>query len=447
MAIPSDVQYILTKLHSNGYEAYAVGGCVRDSLLSLKPNDWDITTNATPDQMAACFKDNKIIETGLKHGTLTIMLNGTGYEVTTYRIDGEYTDHRRPDSVQFVGELRLDLERRDFTVNAMAMDESETVIDLFNGQEDLRNGIIRCVGEPEKRFGEDALRLIRALRFASVYDFEIDKATADAAYRLRGTLANVSVERIFVELKKLLCGKGVYRILHDYPWIIFTVFPALQNMYGFRQLNPNHSMDVWEHTLKAISSIHPDPVYRLTMLFHDSGKPFTHYFGANGIDRFKGHQYYSAEIAKECLLYMKADTYTIKRVSMLVAEHDLMMYAAKNGPTEQLIRLGRDDFLALFPVFEADLSAHNPDVIPQYILSLNKLKRDTEAVLSSGICLTVKELNITGNDLRAIGIEGPSIGTVMNSLVRQVALKGLPNVKEALLTKSLELVKCHPENS
>lgn len=295
---PRPVVRLIRTLNEAGYEAYAVGGCVRDALLGRQPNDWDLTTSALPEQIKACFANRRVIETGIKHGTVTVLDGGVPYEITTYRLDGAYSDHRRPDSVEFVSDLKEDLRRRDFTVNAMACHPETGVVDLFGGQDDLRAGIIRCVGEPEHRFTEDALRILRALRFASTYDFAIAPATGRAALKLAPTLQNVSPERIFVELKKLLCGKGARRVLAEYSDILFTIFPALAPMRGCAQNNPHHAYDVWTHTLIALENAPADPVYRLTMLFHDSGKPAAHTVGEDGYDHFKGHPAISRNIAE-----------------------------------------------------------------------------------------------------------------------------------------------------
>ena len=251
LTIPAGADFILRRLMENGFDAYVVGGCVRDSLLGLFPHDWDICTSARPEQMQAVFADCRVIETGLKHGTLTVLHDRIPYEVTTFRVDGGYTDHRHPDNVSFVSNVVDDLARRDFTVNAMAWNPQTGLVDAFHGQEDLRAGIIRAVGDPKTRFTEDALRILRALRFASVYGFRIDDATSQAAHDLRHTLTDVAAERIRVELAKLLCGQGAADILRAYPDVVFVLLPQLRAMHGFDQHNPHHRYDVWEHTLRA----------------------------------------------------------------------------------------------------------------------------------------------------------------------------------------------------
>ena len=441
MKIPNDVSFIIKTLESRGFEAYAVGGCVRDAILGREPNDWDITTNATPDEMKECFAGMHVIETGLKHGTLTVMLHHTGYEVTTYRIDGAYTDHRRPDTVEFVKDLQLDLERRDFTVNAMATADGETIVDLFGGREDLKNKVIRCVGDPYKRFTEDALRILRALRFASVYDFDVDPATANAAFELRDTLTNVSGERIHVELRKLLCGKGVERILTMYPWIIFTIFPELEAMEGRKQNNPHHAYDVWTHTVKTIANSPADPVYRLTMLFHDSGKPRAYYPGEDGYDHFKGHPKYSVEIAEACLPRLKPDTDSFRKILTYVREHDLRVPADKKAIRRQMVRLGTDTYMELFPILRADLLAQNPALIPMKQAQVDELEKLSREVLAEKDCVSLKDLAIGGRELMALGLKGKAVGETLNELLLLVCDEKVQNEKEALLNEAQRLIK------
>lgn len=440
MKIPSDVKFIIDTLDKRGYEAYAVGGCVRDAILGREPNDWDITTNATPDQMKECFAGQHVIETGLKHGTLTVMLHHVGYEVTTYRIDGEYSDHRRPDSVEFVKDLRLDLERRDFTVNAMATADGENIVDLFDGRGDLERHVIRCVGDPYKRFTEDALRILRALRFASVYDFAVDPDTANAAFELRDTLKNVSGERICVELKKLLCGKGAERILTLYPWIIFTIFPELEPMEGRKQNNPHHAYDVWTHTVKTIANSPADPIYRLTMLFHDSGKPKAYYLGEDGLDHFKGHPKYSVEIAETCLPRLKPDTESFRKILVYIREHDLRVPADKKAIRKQMVRLGTDTYMALFPILKADYLSQNPALIPQKKVQFDEVERLSNEILAEGDCVTLKALAVGGKDMMALGLKGKDVGEMLNTLLLRVCDEEIQNEKEALLTEAQRLI-------
>ena len=331
--IPNDAKTILEKLNNAGFEAYVVGGCVRDSLLGKTPGDWDICTNALPEQTMEVFEGFHVIPTGLKHGTVTVMLNHEGYEITTYRVDGDYTDGRHPDSVSFTTNLKDDVARRDFTVNAMAYSERDGIQDFFGGMEDLKNGIIRCVGEPEKRFGEDALRIMRAVRFASVLGFEIEKSTSDAMRKLYKNLDMVASERINAELNKMLCGKSPARYLEEYDYLFFHIIPELSPMKGCEQNNPYHIYDVWHHTLEVVKNIEPkDYVLRLAALFHDVGKPHV-YTEADGIGHFYGHADKSVEITEKVMKRLKYSSADTAEVMTLVKYHDIPI-----NPTKKFVR-------------------------------------------------------------------------------------------------------------
>ena len=305
MDMPKNVDTAINLLQSAGFEAYAVGGCVRDSLLGKIPNDWDITTSAKPEDMKSVFADFHCIDTGIKHGTVTVVIDGEPLEITTFRLDGEYEDNRHPKSVTFTSNLSADLGRRDFTVNAMAYSKKTGTVDLFGGQNDLKNKIIRCVGDPDRRFNEDALRILRALRFASALDFEIEEKTAQSLLKNRALLGNISEERIAKELLKLVCGKGAKRILTDFAPVLFEILPELQPMYKNSHDNPHHCYDIYEHMLIAVESIDPEPTLRFAMLLHDCGKPAVKKFDENGVAHFYGHQRISAEISAQILARLK----------------------------------------------------------------------------------------------------------------------------------------------
>ncbi len=439
-SFPKNVLKLINALNAKGFEAYAVGGCVRDSLLSKTPNDWDLTTNALPEQIKDCFSGYKVIDTGIRHGTVTVLAGGEPYEITTYRRDGEYSDHRRPDNVEFVSDLREDLERRDFTVNAMACHPDEGLIDLFEGQEDLQKGVIRCVGDPEKRFTEDALRILRAARFASTYDFSIESKTAEAALKLLPTLDSVSPERIFVELKKLLCGKGAERILLEYPEIVFRIFPELAPMRGFRQNNPHHAYDVWTHTVKSIANAPVDAAYRLAMLFHDSGKPQAHTVGEDGFDHFKGHPLISKDITAKALERMKPDRATYNKVLLYVAEHDLRIPTMPKNVRRQMARLGADAFGELLPIMRADLRAQNPELRAEKEAYVDAIEREYQRALAENACVKVADLQINGNDLKRMGLQGVEIGKTLGKLLDAVVCGSVENEREALLQEAERLV-------
>ena len=438
---PSAVKHLIETLNKAGHEAYAVGGCVRDALLNKTPNDWDLTTSALPEEIKAAFPRERIIETGIKHGTVTVLVKGEPYEITTYRVDGEYTDHRRPDSVRFVKNLREDLMRRDFTVNAMACHPETGLVDLFGGREDLEKRIIRAVGEPEKRFEEDALRILRALRFASTYDFVIEEKTAEAAMSLKDTMKNVSEERIFVELKKLLCGKGAERILTEHAQILFSVLPELAPMYNCTQNNPHHAYDVWVHTAKSVASVPAEPFYRLTMLLHDAGKPACKYVGEDGFDHFKGHPVVSTKIAESVLLRLKSDKATIQLVSKLVKEHDLRVPAKSMNVRRQMARIGKDIFAMLINVMRADSLAQNPAMHDEKIAYVDAVEHEYNLAISENACLCLQDMNISGKDLLNIGLRGKIVGELLNDLLYDIIEGKVQNENSALIRRAEILAK------
>ena len=320
--VPVDVKNIIETLEANGYEAYAVGGCVRDTLLFRMPGDWDITTSALPQQTKELFKDYKTIDTGLKHGTLTVLINHMPFEVTTYRIDGEYGDNRHPKSVEFTKSLENDLARRDFTINALAYNPSAGLVDLYDGQAHIYNSIIKTVGNPDQRFNEDGLRIMRALRFSAVLGFQIEKETAEAIHRNKELLKNISAERLAVELTKLVCGKNAFNVLMEYADVLSVFIPEIAPAIGFRQYGKKHAYDVWEHICHTVDTIPDDRILRLTMLLHDLGKIPTHQLNENGDSTFKNHAMIGGEMARKILTQLKFDKKTINRVSFLVSYHD-----------------------------------------------------------------------------------------------------------------------------
>ena len=336
--IPQEVQLILKVLTAQGYEAYVVGGCVRDSLLGKKPQDWDICTSALPQEVKKAFNNLPVLETGLKHGTVTVMIDHKPYEVTTYRIEDQYSDNRHPDKVEFVKDLEQDLARRDFTINAMAYNPKSGLVDCFNGLADLDNKIIRCVGKAEERFLEDGLRILRAIRFASTYNFKIERATTEAIYSKKNLLANLAGERIQIELDKLLCGSGVKEILHQFAEVLAVIIPEIWPMLGFEPNNPHHIYDLWTHTIESVAQAPPQLVLRLTMLLHDLGKPDCYTVDEKGIGHFYGHSKISAEKAKDILQRLKYDRATIDTVLTLVANHDLDLLPQKNISNPCLIK-------------------------------------------------------------------------------------------------------------
>lgn len=431
--IPKQVQKILNIFNYNGFEAYVVGGCVRDSILGKVPDDWDITTNALPSQTMECFKSYKIIETGLKHGTITIIINHKPFEVTTYRIDGKYSDNRRPDNVAFTRDLKEDLSRRDFTINAMAYNPKKGLIDFFGGQEDIQNKIINCVGNPDLRFSEDALRIMRAIRFASVLDFKISENTSLSIHKNKHLLNNIACERISAELNKLLLGDGVKTILTDFTDVICEFIPEIKPMVGFNQNSIYHHLDVWQHTVESVAQAKKEIIYRITMLFHDMGKPLCYSEDSQGIGHFYGHNKYSAKIAETRLKALRYDNFTISRVKSLVLYHDYDIKPTTKSIKRLLNKLGQETVSQLFEIKKADTKAHSNKCLRR-LEDIQKLEFIFNQVLEQNQCFSLRNLAINGNDLIAIGIpKGKQIGVILNKLMDKVIDETIPNDKDKLL--------------
>lgn len=438
--LPAAVSSILSRLNLAGYSAYAVGGCIRDSSLGLTPHDWDICTSALPGQIRRVFSGERLVETGIRHGTLTVMLDHIPYEITTYRIDGAYTDHRHPDDVLFVRDVREDLSRRDFTVNAMAYSDQDGLVDPFGGQEDLKRRLIRCVGDPEKRFEEDALRILRALRFASVYDFQIDPATDAALRKLAPTLNRVAAERIREEFVRMLCGAGAGRILRAYPEVLAGFLPEIRPMIGYQQQNHHHLYDLWEHTVRAVEGVPADPVLRVTMLLHDTGKPEVRTMDAAGEAHYRGHQAVSARIAGEALNRLRFDHASRDRIVLLVRNHDIPL-RNENGDvnTDQsfllrrLNQFGEENIRALFRIHRADRIATGYSTPEKEELRYRARVTALNQLLAGNPCYSLRDLSVDGNDLKRAGFRGREIGEQLQRALDAVMDGTVPNEREALL--------------
>lgn len=431
--LPQKVNKILSALEENGYEAYLVGGCVRDALLGKRPKDYDIATNALPGQMAACFGEFKVIETGLKHGTLTVISQGEPVEVTTYRVDGEYLDHRRPESVSFTASLEEDLARRDFTVNAMAYSVQTGLLDPFGGQADLKAGVLRCVGEASKRFSEDALRILRALRFSSVLGFALEPETKKAVLALRNELRCISAERISAELDKLLAGENVCAVLVEYAPVIAVFIPEMERCIGFAQHNKYHRYDVWEHICVAVASSRNDRLIRLTMLLHDIAKPECFYTDEDGEGHFYNHERLSARWAEDILRRLRYDRSTVERVSLLIGHHYFTPVNQEKPIKKQMREIGPEAFFQLLDVQRADAMAKQTFCLDRLPV-LDAVEETARAILLRKDCLTRRELAVNGNDLLELGFQGKAIGHAMDSALEQVVQGTLPNERAALLT-------------
>lgn len=435
--IPTGARKIIARLEQHGYEAYIVGGCVRDSLMGKRPSDWDICTSARAEEMMALFEDKRVIPTGIQHGTLTILAEDGAYEVTTFRIDGEYLDHRHPKSVAFTRELAEDLSRRDFTINAMAWHPERGLIDLFGGVEDLRDRLVRAVGDPVQRFNEDGLRMLRMVRFATVLDFDYDPATYDAVRKQGHLLQYISKERIQVELNKILLAAHPARGLEDlytlgmYPYII----PLMCHTVGFAQRGGHHFLDVFEHSLLAVGVIAPELVLRLTMLLHDIGKPFVWDSSESlSYDRFDDHAAVSAKLAGKILRDLKYDNATRKDVVELIAHHNDILLPDPVNVRRALARLGEVQTRRLVQVKVADLIAHDLAGERGKILALFAEISDViDEVVARGDCTSVKALAIGGQDMMALGLSGRAIGQMLNAALELVLEKPEMNTRETLL--------------
>ena len=431
--IPSYAAAVISRLEENGYKAYIVGGCVRDSLLGKTPHDFDVCTDCLPQKMQEIFSDHHTIETGLKHGTLTVMSEGEPVEVTTFRSDGEYSDHRRPVSVKFERELSEDLKRRDFTVNAMCYNQREGLTDLFGGREDLENKIIRCVGDAEKRFEEDALRIIRGLRFASVLGFDIDSKTAEAMRKKAFLLEMISAERIFVELKKLICGVNATEILLEYKDLIAVIIPEFIPDFGCEQHCPHHIYDVYGHICHSVSNIEPDEELRLVMLLHDIAKPQMKRTDENGTDHFKKHQFASAYAARDILTRLKSSTATKKRVFDLIWEHDNRIPAERRPVRRMLSKYSYEFFCDWLKVRRADTLAQSDYMRKEKLAELDRLKEVADEIMAENCCLKIKDLAISGKDLIEEGYSGKAVGEALDLALSGVTEEIIPNEKKEIL--------------
>lgn len=440
--IPEYAAELADRLEQHGYRTYCVGGCVRDSLLGASPQDWDLATAALPEELLRCFRDYRTLDTGLKHGTVTVFSHGHAVEITTFRTDGSYADARHPDQVSFVANIEEDLKRRDFTVNAMAYHEKEGLIDPYGGSRDLEAGILRSVGNPAERFSEDALRIIRCLRFASVLGFQIDAATKESAHTLRKTLLQVSAERIAKEFQKLLCGKHAADTLRENSEILFTVLPELAPMKGCKQETPHHLYDVWEHTLHALEHAVPKFSVRFALLLHDSGKPAAKTYGADGTAHFYGHARYSAALCRTAAEHLRLPNRFRDSAERLVLYHDTPLPMKETKIRKLLAALGEDDFFDLLQVMRGDTFAHSAHIAENAPLFIDAAAETARRLLLSGACLSMKQLAVNGNDLKEIGFQdGKILGDTLKKLLSLVIAGGIQNKRESLLNAAGKMLR------
>ena len=433
--IPAGAARILKVLEANGYEAYVVGGCVRDSLLGKQPHDWDITTSALPLQVKALF--SRTIDTGLKHGTVTIPSGREAYEVTTYRIDGEYLDGRHPSEVTFTASLREDLKRRDFTINAMAYNEKDGLQDFFDGISDLENHRIRAVGDPRKRFEEDALRILRAVRFSAQLGYTVEEGTLRAMRTLAPTLARISAERIAAELEKILVSPHPDRLRMAYECgITAVILPEFDRCMETPQNNPHHIYNVGEHTMCALMQARPDRILRTAILLHDVGKPLCRSTDEKGIDHFYGHPEAGAKIAEEILRRLKSDNETRRKTVQLVRCHDREIRLTPAGVRQAIVRIGEDLFPLLLEVKEADMLAQSTFRREEKKAHIGRVRELYAEILEHKDCLTLRDLAVNGNDLISYGIRpGKEMGRILHEMLEDVLAEPSHNDREYLLQK------------
>lgn len=433
--IPSGANEIIHSLQNNGYEAFLVGGCVRDSILGRPIHDYDITTSATPDEMMKIFKDKRIIETGLQHGTITIVIDGEPYEVTTYRIDGNYSDSRRPDKVTFTKSLEEDLKRRDFTINAMAYNDEVGIVDPFNGIEDIKYHKIQCVGRAEDRFSEDALRILRAIRFASQLGFVLEPDTDWNISKMYKNLENISIERINSEFCKIAASSDFCVQMVLYHEVFSLFIPEIKDMFGFQQNNPYHMYDVWNHTVHAIEYCESDDlVTRLAVFFHDIGKPHCYQDDEDSIRHFKGHGRVGADMTDKIMKRLRFDNDTREKVVELVYYHDATFEVGKKYIKRWLNKIGEEQFRRLLNVRRADIKAQADINQETRLQKIDNIGYILEEVLQDDECFSLKDLAVNGKDLITIGYKpGKEIGEVLNNLLDSVISGEYINEKEKLL--------------
>ena len=434
--IPSPCQKALELLEAHGHEAYLVGGCVRDSVLGKEPLDWDICTEALPEEMLKIFAAYRLVLNGLKHGTVTVIINRMPIEITTYRIDGEYEDNRHPKEVHFTSNLKEDLSRRDFTINALAYNPQKGLVDYFDGLEDLAPKKVRAVGEAQKRFEEDGLRIMRAVRFACVLGFSYEEKTREAIGKCGHLLNNIATERIQIELNKILISPNVRQGLEDlYHLGLYSYFlPQMCHTYGFTQNNPFHCYDVFGHTVRAVEIVEPELVLRLTMLLHDIGKPFCLESCYGDSDCFPNHEAPSAEIAEEFLERMHYDKKTSREVVRLVAEHNYQIFLDDYSIRLALNKFGAQSLRYLLKVKEADLGAQK-DTLAEVVAFFHQIEERLEEILQRGDCYSLAQLAVKGNDLINLGYQGKEVGKRLEYLLALVLKEPEINKKEILLEK------------
>lgn len=445
--LPKKINKAIDMIYAGGFCCFAVGGCVRDLAMGKVPHDYDITTSALPEEVISIFDGKyEVKPTGIEHGTVTVYFDGEPLEITTFRKEGKYSDHRHPDEVTFTRNLEDDLVRRDFTMNALAFNEREGLTDLFGGLDDIESKTIRCIGEPEKRFTEDAIRIMRAVRFSSYLGFDLEEETAKAVKKLAPTLSYVSRERLNPELSKLLCGDNVVKTLLDYSDVIFEAIPELKPMYGCQQNSVYHNYDVWKHTVGVIANMPSDITGRFAALFHDSGKPKVKWTDKSGFDHFVGHVEASLEIANKVLDSFAYPSEMKEKIHFAILHHEEKIPISRKR-MKMLMNCGDEEKLRLlFELQFADNQAKTINVGINRMDSFEASERLVQDIISKGECYTLKQLDIKGNELVSLGIKGKEIALTLDNLLLDVIAEKVLNEKNELLTAAEKIVEKIREN-
>ena len=432
--IPHNAQFIIDRLYEYGFECFAVGGCVRDSIIGREVNDWDFTTNATPDQIELCFSEFTTVDIGKRFGTICVVIDGQNFEITTYRTESGYEDSRHPEEISFSKNLSDDLSRRDFTVNALAYNDQVGLVDEYGGLADLEYGIIRAIGDPDLRFSEDALRILRALRFSSVLGFAIEHNTAQSILRNKDSLNLISGERILKELSKLLCGKDVDLILRRYREVIAVIIPEVSVMFDFDQKSLHHNKDLWRHTVSAVKNTPCDEILRTTMLLHDLGKPMTVSTDKKGFCHFHNHPKLSAAMAATILKRLHYPTSFINIVCILIEYHDVRLKPETPMIKRCMRDIGAENTERLLSIQRSDILAQSMYKREEKIATLSAVVDEFERIRNSNECYNLSMLEVNGKDIIHLGVsDGEKIGKVLNILLDEVIDGNLPNDKNSIL--------------
>ncbi len=441
--LPELPAFVIKRLEENGFECFAVGGCVRDSLIGREVNDWDFTTNATPNEIQSCFSDFTTVDVGAQYGTICVVIDGQSFEITTYRTDGEYADSRHPDSVNFSKNIFDDLARRDFTINAMAYNDKQGVVDVFDGLTDLKYGVIRCVGEPDVRFSEDALRIMRALRFASTFGYSIEAKTSKSILENKENLNAVASERIIKELSKLLVGSHVDFVLRRYKDVIATIIPEVSVMFNFDQKSPHHNKDLWRHTVSAVKHTPQNDIMRTAMLLHDIGKPMTVSTDVDGRCHFYNHPKLSAAMANTILRRLKYPNAFINTVLTLIEYHDNRLTPDSPCVKSYLRKLGEENMRMLLSIQRADILAQSLYERERKLSTLDAVCTEFERIVNSNECYSLSDLAVNGKDIIHLGtLSGENIGKVLNKCLDKVIKGELNNNHDELIEFAKHMVKC-----